>query len=184
MNPFLKALHILSWIPVGLIRIFLVLMGLIIVPVVIGIGAANKERWPEIFWLWGNKQEDPPFWWTERAKLLPTFRWYAIRNPVNNLRYIFKDPDIVYRESNWDRNKNMEARPMLRTRQAMAYRWMWSGPFAGYRRVWLNNYSVNMATKIASADSYSEIWFGWKVGSKVPGLGFTTQVRLKRKIGQ
>ena len=43
---------------------------------------------------------------------------------------------------------------------------------AGYRRVWLNK-----------DGTYGEIWLGWKLGSPVPGLGFTTQIRLKQAVG-
>ena len=106
------------------------------------------------------------------AKRFPRFWWLAIRNPIGNFRFLFKDrvPTV---ESNWNDAKPMEAAEMVKADQAVAYRWAWSGPYCGYRRVWLNK----------KQNTYSEIWFGWKVGSKVPGLGFTTQVRLNREIG-
>ena len=182
MNRAKKALHILSWVPVGLFKLALVLLGLLVVPFVIGIGAANKELWPDIFWLWGNKQEDPPQWWLNKAKWLPTFRWYAIRNPANNMRYIFDDREANV-EGNWITDP-MEAKQLIEAGQQMAYRWSYNGPFAGYRRVWITARKFLIFGHGEEVNyQYSEIWFGWKVGSKVPGLGFTSQVRLKREIG-
>ena len=174
MNPIVKALHILSWIPIAIVYIFLIFLGLFMVPI-----ALRLEAWPKILWLWGNDEEGCPPWWMDRASLnhwytdrWPYWWWYAIRNPLNNSRFIFKDrkPTI---ESNWSIIEPMEAQPMINVGQDMAYRWAWSGPFAGYRRVWLNG-----------QDKYSEIWFGWKIGSTVPGMGFTMQWRHKVLVGQ
>ena len=90
----------------------------------------------------------------------------------------------------------MEAQELLDNNVNKAYLWRWNGPFASFRIVWLNGFVpeedvgeepfivpkhlINMAT----ADSYNEFWIGWKVGSTVPGMGFTLQLRLKREIGQ
>lgn len=184
MNWYLKVLYILSWIPISLIKISLAVLGLLAVPLALHACAykhnmPHRDVWPDILWIWGNQEEGPPRWWQIDAsgsknplvRWFPNFWWYAIRNPVNNMRYIFDDREGNLK-TNWYEDIPMEAHQMLAVGQQMAFQWVWNGPFAGYRRVWLNG-----------QDRYSEIWFGWKVGSGVPGLGFTTQVRLKRKIG-
>lgn len=176
MKTYLKVLYILSWIPVAVIKLILVILGLITVPLAIQFSGGKHEDWPDIFWIWGNEKGVPEWWLmlsqSENivARTFPNWWWYAIRNPVNNARFIFKDrpPNI---SGNWV-PISMEVRDMLTTGRGMAYRWSYNGPFAGFRRVWIN-----------SSDKYSEVWFGWKLGSTVPGLGFTMQVRLRRKIG-
>ena len=205
MNKARKALYIASWVPVALVKIALTLIGLVVVP--IGLltqrmsykkgHTVDGNHWPDILWLWGNDEEWVPEWWFVRAdqewytRYIPRFWWLAIRNPVGNLRFLFKDRD-AHIESNWDQALPMEAELMLKKEQESAYCWSWAGPFAGYRLVWLNGFAVAFDTTDrdnpkrigAIADSYHEFWFGWKLGSGVPGLGFTMQVRLKREIGK
>jgi hypothetical protein len=173
-----KILHILSWIPLLAIKIGLVLLGLMTIPIALRFGEDSKS-WPKIFWIWGNDEEECPDWWIDIKStthwwisIWPCWWWYAIRNPVNNFRYVFKDREVKEMETNWDPDIPMEAGNMMQEGQQMAYKWSFSGPFAGYRKVWLNG-----------LDRYSEIWFGWKIGSDVPGLGFTSQIRLNRKTG-
>ena len=180
MNAALKALYILSWIPVAAIKIVLAALGLFVVPFAIWLD------WPKVFWLWHN-QEGVPGWWLRRSLLhwhtryWPHWWWYAIRNPVNNARFIFADPGDVNIKTNWlaDEPISMEAPEMVEAGQRMAYMWRWSGPFASYRRVWITKWPG----LLLPSGNYSEIWFGWKVGSSVPGMGFTMQVRLNREIG-
>lgn len=155
-----KVLFVLSWIPFLLIKLVLALLGLVVVPIALW-RKADMTKLP----VWGNREGVLSFWKGS------DFWWYAIRNPVNNLRFCFQDPEEFYSETNWSMD-SMEAAEMQEAGQAMAYYWRWSGWKSCYRRVWLND---NL--------HYSEIWFGWKIGSSVPGLGFTSQVRLKRDIG-
>jgi hypothetical protein len=193
MKTYLKVLYVTSWVPILLLHstplvmvapfmdigwyailpVGLVFLGLIMVPICL---ATTGGDFTGMFWLWGNDEEHYPDWWAEEAderwytSIFPRFWWYAIRNPVNNLRFIFKD-----REANivgWG-PQSMEATDLITHKVRSASRWAYNGPFAGYRRIWLNG-----------DNRYSEIWFGWKVGSSVPGMGFTAQVRLKRLIGQ
>lgn len=138
---------------------------------------ANGE-FKGIFWLWGNDEEGVPEWWMMRAKRvggirakLPNWWWYAIRNPVNNFRFLFDDREAK-RETNWNFDLPMEPQNLLDAGLSSAYMWSYSGIFASYRLVWLGE-----------KGKYSEFWIGWKVGSPVPGMGFTTQLRLKRDIG-
>ena len=182
-----KTLHILSWIPIGIIKIALAILGLIAVP--LSLAGDGKHRTPKMWWIWGNDEEGPePEWWMNNRKNLipakegfqhyldifskqfPRFWWLAIRNPVNNTRFIFEDPVVVYTRTNI--TGGIEAHHLVANGRSSAYRWAYSGPFAGYRKVWLK-----------PNNKYSEIWFGWKVGSSVPGMGFTMQVRLNREIG-
>ena len=172
MNRFKKYLHVASWVPLLLLRLGIVLLGLVAVPI-----ALSCKQWPRVLWVWGNAEEEVPVWWLKKSKghwftkMFPNFYWYAIRNPSNNLRYLFKDREAQI-ETNWHYDEPMEARNMRNHNVAMAYRWAWSGPFAGFRQVW-----------IKSETEYGEMWFGWKVGSNVPGLGFTSQLRLSATIG-
>lgn len=203
MKWYLKILHVLSWIVIGFLFTFplllfplftdmswwwiftpgLIPLGFIAVPLALHICSYEphkdrREVWPDLLWLWGNDQEGPPDWWDNGERKFAAFQWYATRNPVNNFRYLFKDPVSVNVATNWFHGGSsgvvvpMEAAFLREAGQAVAWRWLWAGPYAGYRRVWLNG-----------QDRYSEIWFGWKLGSTVPGLGFTGQVRPKRKIG-
>jgi len=190
MNNFKKMFYVLSWLPVAVVNIALILFGLVAVPIGLAISGGTQANWPRIFWLWGNNEEWVPLWWFDQAeqrgavvRAFPRFWWLAIRNPVGNVRYLFSDrvPNI---DTNWRLPLilPMEAAQLLEHKQRMAYRWAWAGPFAGYRRVWLNNIRVSLDGDY-QAKSYSEFWIGWKLGSKVPGLGFTLQLRLRRAIG-
>jgi hypothetical protein len=156
----MRYLPCLLWIPLLAIKLALVILGLVVVPIAL-LMKADMKTLP----IWGNREGVLSF-------CKGTDFWsYAITNPVNNLRYLFDEP-IYQEESNWHPELQMEAPEMIVAGRAMAYRYRWSGWMSGYRRVWLN-----------SNDRYSEFWIGWKLGSGVPGLGFTSQLRLKRKVG-
>lgn len=188
----MKYLPCLLWIPMALLKLFLMLAGLIVVPLGLwtrhlSLTATEEERskhWPDIFWLWWNDEEGVPDWWYEKAKekwwtrMFPAFWWLAIRNPVNNLRFAFHDPILP----NIDTNApgGVEAHQLIKQGLLVGWRYMWKGPYSSYRRVWLSK-KVTDSGSIAMV--YSEIYLGWKLGSSVPGNGFTMQVRLKRGIG-
>ena len=126
--------------------------------------------------IWGNKEEGYPDWFDRYVqkfwykKIFPQWWWYVVRNPLNNMRFLFDDSK-EYTVVGWQQ-PSMEAHDLIDADLLVASRWSHRGAMAGYRRVWLN-----------ADGTYSEIWFGWKVGSTVPGLGFATQVRLHREIG-
>lgn len=180
MKLWKKILYALSWVPMIFVKVFLALLGLIMVPVCLGI---KKGNFSGMFWLWGNDEEGCPGcpeWWLTRcangeenkvAEWFPRFWWYAVRNPVNNFRFLFEDRAAAY-SGNWFTDLPMEAQQLLDAGQDSAYMWAYNGPFAGYRKVWLHGRT-----------HYSEIWIGWKVGSVVPGMGFAMQYRRKREIG-
>lgn len=175
MNRLLKTAYVVSWIAPALVKLALVILGLVVVALAIVAYGHDSDDWPKFLGPWANRENaSAPQWFAGKR---PSFRkswvWFAIRNPANGMRYWFKDRTDLHTDTNWPGDGTpMEARQMLARRVRVAWRWRWSGPFAGYRRVWINDNG-----------HYSEIWFGWKIGSGVPGLGFTSQVRLKRKIG-
>jgi len=160
--PFVDLAWWQAFFPVGLF-----FLGLPIVWYAIKNYSTQSNAWPKVFTLWGNKEEGYPLWAEQQG--ISAWWWYAIRNPVNNKRYVFKEKKApkVY---GWQ--GPMEAQDLIREGVGTATRWTHSGWKVGYRKVWLEG-----------NDKYSEVWGGWKLGSDVPGLGFTMQVRLKRKIG-
>jgi hypothetical protein len=172
-----KYLYVLSWALVAGPMVLLVLAGFFIIPFMILF--SNNDTYNEgvpKWFPWGNYEEGCPRWWLRADKewykaVFPRWWWFAIRNPLNNTRYWFKDRTPKY-DTNWDQSIPMEAQQMINLGVQDAYRWAYNGAFAGWRRVWLEE-----------DGTYSERWFGWKVGSKIDGLGFTAQNRRHRKVG-
>ena len=189
MNPFRKLLHILSWIVFGsFLVLFFMIPSLVVVPLMLLISREKNNRDVPKWFPWGNFKEGCPDWWLtlcakpvtsagarkwrdQSRQWFPRFWWFVVRNPVNNSRYWFKDR-VAKLDTNWDHGTPMEAQQMLDANVERAYRWAYSGVFAGYRVVWIEE------------GTYSERWFGWKVGSTVDGMGFATQNRRHIEIGQ
>lgn len=192
VTPFIAAWPWWSmFAPLGLIP-----LGLVIVPISLA-WFDWRGSWPRIFWLWDNNHDEtspdwiPPWWYKAAAdgakgkvaQWFPRFWYLAIRNPVGNLRMLLEDRPAAI-ESNWDMSKPMEARQMIAARAPVAWAWKWAGPFAGYRCVWLHGYRVSSDGAGVMAESYTELWVGWKVGELgLPGLDITLQFRHKRAIG-
>lgn len=183
-----KLLYILSWLPMLLIKLGLFVVGLVLIPLGfltqrMTLVAVDEHHWPELLWLWGNDEDGlGPDWWLKKAatkgwfiRTFPRYWWLAFRNTTNNMRYLFKDYPLstCHVETDWSLNNPMEAAWLKKAGKQSAYRWVWKKWKAGYRRVWLNDDA-----------RYSELWIGWKIGSDVPGCGFTLQPRLRRKIGE
>jgi len=178
-----KLAYILSWIPYMLVKFVLSLIGLVVLSIVIPLFGKQSLDWPRLFWVWGNDEEEYPDWWKKAAKKenwfikrFPCWWWYAMRNPVNNTRYWFKEREAAY-SGNWATH-DMEAQDLYRAGIREAHRWAYNGWFAGYR--WVR---IDRAPGLIYAEDpgqYSEWWIGWKVGSKVPGLGFTFQRAKER----
>ena len=172
-----KVLYVLSWIPTGLLFAAGMIAGaLFFVPLMLAISQEKNNRDVPKWFPWGNEEEGCPDWWFKREKhwikdVFPRWWWFSIRNPMNNSRYWFDDRKAQY-DTNWDQSVPMEAQQMIDAGVSDVYRWAYSGVFAGYRRVWLED-----------DGTYSERWFGWKVGSSVDGLGFATQNRRHIAIG-
>lgn len=101
------ALAALQWTALFIIRLALILLGLPIVALAIpfrrlgssasdGRAIANLPRWA---WLWGNDFDgllgDKRGWWADNTpfgvavdSFLAMWWWAAVRNPVNNLRFV------------------------------------------------------------------------------------------------
>ena len=184
LSDFEKALHILSWIIFILVKGVLWVMGLFIVPYCLG-RLQIIDDWPEMFWLWDNDEESTPEWFYDLAdassnpimRWFPNFWWYGMRNTTNNSRFLFKDRPAYY-AGDWPAER-MRADDLIRVGRMSATRWAYNGPFASWRKMWLE---LPIGTPTED-QRYSEYWVGWKIGNKTPGLGFTLQRAKHRKIG-
>ncbi len=171
MNIFRAILYVLSWIPVGIINLALLLIG---IPLIAVLAIWPMSKWPRWTWIWQNEEDQgEPGWYAKRfPELSPWFRrwrYTAFRNPVNNHRYLFTEPES-YKTSGDPEAFNMDGKDLERLGIRSSSGWRWSGFFAGYKRTWLNK----------TPGKYSEFYVCWKVGSPVPGLGFTLQNRFNR----
>jgi len=176
MKTYQKYLYAISWITPALIKLVLAVVGLLTVWI-----ALQFDTWPRVLWIWGNDEGIPKTWAGRQ------WHWLAIRNPVNNLRYLLTDHAAQIATTFDDGTEaigkfNIEPTNLINNDIKSAARWTWWGPFAGYRRVWLGPEYVDLGDGVRFK-TYSEIWIGWKIGSGVPGLGFTAQFRFKRDIG-
>ena len=167
-----KMAHIFSWLLIIQEMIPAMLFGAFVAIPLALLFKIDMQEFP----IWGNAEENPPEWFYRKAaktwyiRYWPRWWWYSVRNPLNNLRFLFNDREDYITEG-WPHGP-MEAQDLIDLGLTSAYRWRERGLMAGYRVVWLED-----------DDKYSELWFGWKVGSIVPGLGFATSIRLKRDIG-
>jgi hypothetical protein len=184
-----KLLYILSWLPVGALNVVMLLIG---IPVVAYFARWPMRRWPSWTWIWQNDGDakdvslgaaggdhDIPRWYLKKhgpagdgwSAYKLRFCYMALRNPVNNHRYIFEDVD-TWRTWGAPMAFDTEASHLDKLGLKNASGWRYSGLIAGYKFIW-----------ISGPGKYSEFYIGWKVGSRVPGLGFTFQLRLKRDFG-
>lgn len=208
MNKFRAGLYILSWIPVGILNFALLLFGIPLVGYLSrkpmsrwpswtwiwqndgdatdeSLGAAGGDhdipRWylKKYYdgkpWLslrlgenMGGYDPDTLFVFARYSMRVRRFQYMALRNPVNNHRFIFDDV-IFWKTAGDPAAFDTEGVDLVARGIRSASGWRWSGFFAGYRRIWLKG-----------PGKYSEFYIGWKVGSRVPGLGFTLQTRFNR----
>jgi len=193
MNPLVKLFHIVQWAVIMLLFVFplvivwpfvditwwqaflpvgLIPFGMVVVIPLALLFNVDMKKLP----IYGNQEEGYPAWFDRYVqnfwykKVFPQWWWFSIRNPLNNMRFLFDD-DKPFDKYGWQ-GDSLEAHDLIAAGVTSASLWRRRGLLAGWRRVWLND-----------DGTYSEIWFGWKVGSVVPGLGFATQLRLKREIG-
>jgi len=197
MNKLLKILYIMSWIPIAFIKLIIVIMGLVLTPFFL-INRTQEHfnldgRYFAKLWKpWDNLEEGCPKWWRDKCalqswkdadgiankfvafmrKTFPRWWWFAIRNPANGTRFIFKDRITFKMESDVP-NGEIEPHQLIGKGLTSGYKWRYDGPFAGYKEVSIN-----------ADGTYNEKWFGWKIGSEVPGLGFTVQYRKNGDIGE
>lgn len=135
-----------------LLLIPILLAGLVVVPV----GSLFKD-WPRWLWLFGN--EDEPYYGTWWGKV----KWYS-RNPVANMRKLFKEPDWVVTFGATDSMDEI----------------------AGWQVRWRHSVFADSLRITAGPPDRSkgkrELYFGWKIRSKTPGVGFATSLRMPLKI--
>lgn len=139
----------IQWAICLLLLIPILIAGLIAVPV----GALYKE-WPRWLWLFGNEDEPRYGKWWDKVK------WYGYRNPVANLRKLFKEPKWV---CTFGATDSMDAVA------GWQIRWRFS-VFADSIRI--------TGGKPDKSKGKKELYFGWKLRSKTPGVGFATSIRM------
>jgi len=143
-------LSILLWAPAIAIKILLALLGLVVVPFTDSdnpIYGNNEHPTPPKWYRPGQ-----PEWWRD-------YVWRAIRNPVNNLRYYFDEPEpeVIKGHPNPDNAVRKEGRKSAhRFTRASLYSEYW------YLR--------------KTGDRFLEFRVGWKF-SGVPGFAPTIQLR-------
>lgn len=150
----------LIWAVFGAIKIALLFAGLVAVPLTFIA--------PKLFWLYGN---DEPGFRNEDFDSIWALLWDRIgRNPIGNLKYlmekIFGDPD-EYKQWGVERHEKGTSDPM-EAGDKFQWRARQSGLLTSIRATW---------GKPDGSKGKNEIYFGFKLGSNVPGIGFTTQVR-------
>ena len=194
MNPVAKLLHIVHWPLILLSFLALAILGLFVVPCAL-LFKADMKTFP----IWGNREEGYPDWFDRYVqdfwykKIFPRWWWFCIRNSVNNIRYLFNDTK-PFKTDGWQEDV-MEAHTLIAAGVTKATRWRYRTFVAGYRKVWLTTYKKDKLRILASifklrkvyipaGTYYGEFWIGWKVGSSVPGMGFTSQFRRNVEIGK
>lgn len=75
------------------LRVFLILLGILAVPLGILLHDRKTEKFPKWLWLWDNDQDGfkGTGWFKKRLgkdNWYTWFQWSAIRNPANNMRYL------------------------------------------------------------------------------------------------
>ena len=141
------------------IKLVLVAAGIIAVPL--------SFVAPKLFWLYGN---DEPGFRNEDFDDTKSLLWDRIaRNPVGNLKYllekIFGDPDEF---NQWGVAKHEKGTPdPMELGDKIQWRARQSGLLTSARLTWGE----------PSNKGKNEVYFGFKLGSSVPGIGFATQVR-------
>lgn len=166
----LALLYLICWVPLWI-------LGVIAVPIAIYYGITQVSRIngqtifnaPRMLWLWGNDEDGYDS--DAVKKILPEFKsqwlrmlwWGAIRNPVNNLRFI----KCLHPPQRADK---------IQWKHYGSFTLVWQGVFS--RLIW------NESNQKSGASPY--FTFGWKydperrdaTGWKVYGQGFG--IRFKR----
>ena len=102
------------WLVIAAVRLVLILLGLVTVPLAIWFlifDCSSRQRFtdypkygywlwvsaPRWLWIWGNDRDgylgDRRGWWADQCNgdhlgFFSMFKWAAIRNPVNNMRFV------------------------------------------------------------------------------------------------
>jgi hypothetical protein len=143
---------LVNWTVFAAVKLTLVVIGLVAVKMALRHGL-DSDFWPSRYWLWGNEEEGYPAW----SPVSP-YKWYAIRNPVNNLRLLFHEPRFL----------TVLGTPNMDTTPGLQWRYAYGG--------WKDSFRVTWG-KVRPFKGKKEFYIGWKIGSNVPGVGFTLQLR-------
>jgi len=145
---------VIQWALCACIKAALWIVGLVAVP--LSLVGDGRKRTPSIFWLWGNDEKG--FRNQDFDSVWKLYLDRCFRNPVGNHNYLFDEPND-YQEY---------GEPNLESKDGVQWR---------YRHTkYLDSFRVTFGKRRAKGKK--EIYIGWKIGSSVPGLGFTTQARL------
>ena len=163
------------------LRIFMALLGLVLVP--IGIWRYDHTgRWPALLTPWGNFEHPLwglPFWYTDRyapthwaAKRFPRFWWLAGRNPANNMRRWFKQPGS-FGQRGWA--GPVDPRSAREHSKRLLWRYRWSGLLGELWVIYVWNDEYHFRFRL-----------GWKLGQADEAgsdyLGYAIQL-MPRRVG-
>ena len=182
-------LGVLAWIPFILLKITLALFGPLFCLFI------EKDHRPDILFVYHGGIEIEDWWWSYEQRLfgdvhlskhvwLRTWWWYAVRNPVEGWKKVFKHPERFTEFNRWETFHGasnsprapvepMESLPMLEAGITKWTRWRRSGWRLSYRK---------LVVPPTGEPQYREIYFGWKLGTSPPDLDFAMQYR-KGRIG-
>lgn len=142
-----------TWSVFAAITLVMIFLGVFMVGIALKLYGRQSNQWPKLFWPWGNDEEGYPAW-TD----VGPYRWYAIRNKANNMRFAFlKEPKVVRAFG----SLNMEA-------AGFKWRYRYGGWMDSFRLTW---------GKAKPKKGKNELYVGFKIGSSVPGLWWTAQLR-------
>lgn len=156
------------WLAYTLVDTVLDIVGLVLIPFLLLLPSAGRKSryfpypidvWPGgwLTWIWGNEEDgiSGPGWWKTRtntdlapgrslAAMWADFRWSALRNPSNNIRFI----PVVNPVIDPARVKYIRTLPGART---------WRAEFT-----WQGIYSGLLVIFLFRGKSY-RLWWGWKL---------------------
>jgi len=154
------------WFVFGLAKLALGIIGLIAVPLsMVGDG---RKRTPKMFWLWGNDEKG--FRNEDFDNIHQLLMDRLFRNPSGNTKYLladwFGDPEVF---AQYGVKRHIEGEETDPLELGNGFQWR-------YRQVgWLNSFRCTWGPP--RDEGKKELYFGFKIGSDVPGLGFTFQIR-------
>lgn len=186
----LSLLSLPVWISMFVLRTILIVLGHIMIPIAMLFKAYEVRQskfydkkiltWTwDIMYLWGNEEDGIdggpgyPFngeTWSQTRKI---WTWTAVRNPVNNLRFV---RPFSFKYDNVKDIKWIGTEP-----DALKHQKVPNYYFASYKF-----YSCFRVHWTGSDGKLKEFWVGWKIRPsnaitgvspyQVPGVGFTSQI--------
>ena len=156
---------LLQWFVSGLAFLILIVIGFFVVAIALKRGA-DMAKLP----VWGNREHpEPPDWFRLKNRPFPNWWWFAIRNPVNNLRYYVSEPKPERLREYFGTVQEIDigiADPM----EQPGWRWR-------YRySIFLDSFRCTWGPA-RGVEGKREFYIGWKIGSSTPGVGFAFSPR-------